>query len=380
MYTLDEYGDMIADGPRFTAYADAIARVVQPGDSVVDIGCGPGTFALLACRAGARRVYAIEPGEIRSAARQVAVANGFEDRIVFYAEDSRQIELPERVRVILSDLRGTIPFFSSAIASFEDARKRFLAPGGVVIPQKDTLYAAIVEDQAAHARITTPWGRDVRGIDFSSVRELLNNAILKMHCKREQLLTEPQSWCVLDYASGASPRASGEMKFHAARPGVAHGICLWFEAQLWEELGYSAAPGHEESVYGQVFLPWPAPVSLAERQAISVELHVDPVGEDYIWRWSTVISPQGAGEETRFVQSTFYGTTFMPDALRRRTLDYVPRLSEMGEADRWLLEAIDGERSMEEIGRAGAARFPRHFANFEDALRRVTALAEKYAR
>src|ERR1700723_872068 len=93
MYLLDEFGDMIADRARLGAYADAIARAVRPGDVVVDLGCGPGIFALLACRAGAKRVYAIDTGEVIHFARQLAVANGFAERIEFIHGDSRQIQL-----------------------------------------------------------------------------------------------------------------------------------------------------------------------------------------------------------------------------------------------------------------------------------------------
>src|SRR5258708_34937911 len=60
MYSLREFGKMIADAGRFDAYAKAIAAAVGPGDTVAEIGCGPGGFWLLACRAGARRVCAIE--------------------------------------------------------------------------------------------------------------------------------------------------------------------------------------------------------------------------------------------------------------------------------------------------------------------------------
>ena len=60
MYSLIEYGNMIADGERLHAYQKAIASAVRTGDAVAEIGCGPGIFALLACQAGARRVYAID--------------------------------------------------------------------------------------------------------------------------------------------------------------------------------------------------------------------------------------------------------------------------------------------------------------------------------
>src|SRR5712675_3716107 len=138
MYSLSDYGAMIADASRLEAYSKAIAKAVQPGDYVLEIGCGPGAFALLACQAGARKVYAVDSEEIVHFARELAAANGFADRMEFIQSDSRKLQLPERFNVIISDIRGSLPFFGHGIASIEDARQRFLAPGGRLIPQRDT--------------------------------------------------------------------------------------------------------------------------------------------------------------------------------------------------------------------------------------------------
>ena len=64
MYSLDDFGAMISDSARFKAYAEAISRCVRPGNVVLEIGCGPAVFSLLACHAGAKRVYAIETEDI----------------------------------------------------------------------------------------------------------------------------------------------------------------------------------------------------------------------------------------------------------------------------------------------------------------------------
>lgn len=384
MYSLSEYGNMIADQARFSAYANAIAEVVRPGDTVLDLGCGPGPMGLLACRAGAGRVYAIEAGDSLGLARQLAATNGFADRLVFLAGDSRKLELPERVRVIVSDLRGTLPLFDGAIPSLEDARRRFLLPEGVLIPQKDTLQAAVIEADAAYSRITAPWESGKRGLNLLPGRERLLHSIHGIDCKPAQLLTEPNPWATLNYAIGADRRLGETLAFRAVRPGTAHGLCLWFDAQVWGEYAYSsgplAAPEAKATVYGQMFLPWLEPIALAEGQEIAVELHVDLVGEDYTWRWNTTVMPTGAQAPLRFVQSSFFGAEFSREGLRRKALDYVPAITEEGEADNWILSAMNGKQSLGEIAQRAAARLPRRFPSFEDALRRVTSLAEKYSR
>ena len=83
MYSIADYGAMISDKVRMGAFVRALREAVKPGAVVIDIGTGTGIFALLACRFGARRVYAIEPDDAIQVAREIAVANGCADRIEF---------------------------------------------------------------------------------------------------------------------------------------------------------------------------------------------------------------------------------------------------------------------------------------------------------
>jgi protein arginine N-methyltransferase 1 len=380
MYLLEEFGDMIADTARFASYANAIERAVRPGDVVVDLGCGPGIFALLACRAGAKRVYAIDAGEVIDFARQLAVANGFADRIEFLHGDSRQMQLPERANVLVSDVRGALPFFSDAIPSIEDARERFLVEGGVLIPQRDTIYAAIVETPEFYKRLTSPWKDAGRGIELTAALPLVLNSVYKVRSSKEQLLTEPQLWCSLDYRMHLNPRAGARLKFRATRSGIAHGVTAWFESQLFENIGFASAPGTLGTIYGQGFLPWLEPVALGAGQEIEVDLNADPVGGDYVWRWNTKIAAYKGAPERSFELSTFRGAQFTPDRLRKRATDFVPVLSESGRAELWLLEAMNGATSLQDIAKAAVERFPSVFRRSDDAFWRISWLAERFSR
>src|SRR5688572_15264486 len=83
---LDEHRELLADRHRVTAFSRAIAATVRPGDVVVDLASGTGILGLLACRAGAIRVYSLEIDGIAGLAREFAAANGYGDRITVVRE------------------------------------------------------------------------------------------------------------------------------------------------------------------------------------------------------------------------------------------------------------------------------------------------------
>ena len=126
MYSITAYGEMIADRGRTEAYAEALRKAIKPGCVVLDIGTGTGIFAMLACKYGADRVYAVEPSDAIQVAREIAAANGYADRIVFIQDQSTRINLPERARVIVSDLHGVLPLLQHHLISIADARRRLM--------------------------------------------------------------------------------------------------------------------------------------------------------------------------------------------------------------------------------------------------------------
>lgn len=379
MYSLEQYATMFADKLRMDAYSTAIARAVRPDHAVVDLGCGPGIFALLACKAGARRVYAIDTDGVVDFGRHLAAANGYADRILFLRGDSRAIHLPERADVIVADIRGVVPLHSHAIETLEDARNRFLADGGQLIPTRDLLCAAVIECPKLYEQLVQPW-ISIPNLELSSGCPLLLNTLYKHHLKSKDVVSEPRHWHVLDYANGAAIPAGAHIELPITRNAIGHGLGIWFETILTDGIGFSTEPRDADTVYGHVFLPWLEPVTLHEGEVCSVNLRAHLVGNDYIWQWDTTI-PAGHGRtEVCFVQSTFYGSLFPPSLLQKRKQDFVPVLNETGQAERWLLQAMDGNRPLAQIAAEAAKLFPHVFRRTEDALNLAADLAEKFSR
>lgn len=379
MYSLEQFANMFSDPLRMDAYRAAIAEYVKPGSVVVDLGCGPGVFAMLACKAGARRVYAIDMDSVVDFGRHLAAANGMGDRVQFVCGDSRQIHLPERADVIVSDVRGSLPLHSHAIGTLEDARVRFLAPGGRLLPSNDTLVCALVENGSLYGEIVDAW-RAVPPLDLSSGLPLALNNGYYAKLEVRHLISDPQRWLKLDYMNGPKTHAANTLQMTVSRDSIGHGIGLWFETELGDGIGYSTAPGNNDRVYGHRFLPWLEPVPLREGDVCQISLGANLVCGQYIWQWELRLPAAEGRAEVHFHQSTFHGGVFAPSYLKKRASDYVPVLSETGLAQRWLMQNIDGQRSLEQIASEAAQRFPDIFRRVEDAFNRAAEIAEKFSR
>jgi protein arginine N-methyltransferase 1 len=193
MYSLHFYGEIMADALRVDPHIEALRQTVTPDSVVLDLGCGPGLFALLACKFGARRVYGIEPDNAINIAREAAAANGFAHRIDFFQDVSTRVSLPEPATIIIFDLRGVMPWFTQNIPTIIDARQRLLAPDGVLIPRRDLAWATIVEDQHQYEQIVGPW-EPGKYVDLSAGRLWITNCWRKTRIKPDSLLAEPICW------------------------------------------------------------------------------------------------------------------------------------------------------------------------------------------
>jgi len=79
---ITEHAGYLGDAVKLKAYRAALAELVEPGMSVLDLGSGTGILGILAAEAGARVVYAVDNGGILGPAGDIARSNGYGDRII----------------------------------------------------------------------------------------------------------------------------------------------------------------------------------------------------------------------------------------------------------------------------------------------------------
>ena len=249
-----------------------------------------------------------------------------------------------------------------------------------MIPRRDVLKAAIIEAEKTYSNLTSPWKTCVSGVQLSIPLKLILNTGHRGTVKVEQLMSEPEVLGKLDYMSNSGPDVSAKLAFRANQSGTAHGICTWFETELYEDIGFSSGPGSPVTIYGQLFLPWLEPVVIAKGQEILITLHANLVGKDYLWRWETQIAAGDGRNKVHFRQSTFQGSLASSRTLRRHAVNHIPVLTAEGQAERFLLEAMDGCASLEEIAKSAAEKFPKVYSSPEEAFERASELARKFSR
>ncbi|MGI9326273.1 MAG: 50S ribosomal protein L11 methyltransferase, partial [Pseudomonadales bacterium] len=380
IYSLEMFGRMFADQARHNAYDRAIRQSVKEGDVVLDIGTGIGVYAMHAAKLGARKVFAVEINPSVQMGKALAEANGLADRIEFIEALSTEIELPEPANVIISDLRGVLPYYGQHFASVRDARTRHLAPGGVVMPTRDRIFAALSSNPSGAAHYRDIWLNNPFGLDLSQVATEHANDMRRDRVSPSKLISDPFEIAQIDYAK---PDSGTRLKFEghipASKEGIVHGLNLWFEATVVEGISYSTGPFVPETVYGMAFLPFAEPATLAAGSRVTVKISAVLAGEDYTWSWSAS-AKDSQGKAWQVEQTNFRSAPLDIDKISRRKASYRPSSSSIMAVDALSIELLQKGRSLGEIADALVSAYPDFATNRSTALTHVADLVQRYDR
>ena len=268
----ESYYQMLSDGVRMDAYREAIHKCVKPGDIVVDLGAGTGILGMWALQAGAGHVYAIEQTDAIDLAREIARANGYLDKMTFIQANSLDTELEQKADVLVSETLGSFAIDENLLQFMPDARRRFLKPGGCMLPSALRLYAAPVDAPQAWNKIDF-WRQPQGGIDFSPAFELFSRKILIESIEPAQLLSEAAELETVDLVAWDDSAYQWRGYFPIQRKGVIHGMTGWFEAELAGKW-LTTAPGRPATHWKQAFFPFREPIHVIRGDVLDWQISV----------------------------------------------------------------------------------------------------------
>ena len=274
---------MLADRRRTEAYREAIARVVRPGDTVLDFGTGTGVLAIFAERAGAAKIYALDKSRMIEAARQLIELNGCK-RIQLLRGDASTLELPEPVDVIVSEWMGHFLFDDEMLEPLIRLRDNYLRPGGRMLPERCSLHAGLMLAPHEYERLGTLRGRPY-DIDFGPIAEWPFAQSGPIELQAQHVLPHSTQIGELEMATIARTpeRLSGIIV--SAIDCVSYGLCGWFEAQLTASLRIGNSPFQPSTSWKWFYFPFdqPLPVRAGEPVAIELAVLTHPRRTSYTW-------------------------------------------------------------------------------------------------
>ncbi len=133
---------------------------------VLDVGCGTAILSMYAtllsssicissadsyCRfavkAGAKHVIGVDMSTIIHKAREIVAVNGMSDKITLLQGKMEEVEMPfPKVDIIISEWMGYFLLYESMLDTVLYARDKYLAPEGLIFPDKATIFMAGIED------------------------------------------------------------------------------------------------------------------------------------------------------------------------------------------------------------------------------------------
>lgn len=374
--TIREHHNWIGDAQRVAAYEEALGELIRPDHIVLDLGSGTGMMALLACRAGAKRVYSIESEAVIALAREIAILNGFEPRINFVRGLSTDIDLPEPVDLVVADQFGLMALESGRlIPSFTDARRRFLKPGGILVPSRVNLLFAPVEDSESWDQVQL-WTRSPAGFDFSPARRYAINSLFPARTTAEQLLATPSVGATVDLSEAEITVVRCSAEVVVERSGVMHGVAAAFSAQLSPTSYITNSPCDTRKLNRRnAFLPIEEPVRLTAGDCVQMTVYVLP---DEFVAWEVQVQGANSPTSQHIRHCTVFGEPRCLEDVERLGPDATPSISRLGEACRIVLQLCDGCSQLSVIEREIMRRFPERFPSQSEAAIFVAAIVAKF--
>ena len=279
--------NMLADHVRTGTYQRAI--VENPSNFkdkvVLDVGTGSGILAMFAARAGAKRVYAVEASDMAQSARTLVAANGLAHVVTVVQGKIEEVELPEKVDVIVSEPMGFLLVHERMLEAYVCGRTRFGKPGVRMFPTRGTMFFlpfsdwTLYSEQLAKAQF---WkNSDFYGVDFSA---LVDEAV-KQHFSQPVVGTFDPSVLISDQSRPASHTIDFEhtgvpemldiavpFQFTVHTTTLLHGLACWFDVDFvgaHKTVRLSTAPTETTTHWYQARLLLPKPLAVNEGQSVS---------------------------------------------------------------------------------------------------------------
>ncbi|TEY59365.1 hypothetical protein BOTCAL_0194g00030 [Botryotinia calthae] len=225
--------EMLKDEVRTRSYMNAIVqnKHLFKDKIVLDVGCGTSILSMFAVKAGAKHVIGVDMSTIIEKAREIVEVNGMSDKITLLQGKMEEVVLPfPKVDIIISEWMGYFLLYESMLDTVLYARDKYLAPNGLIFPDKATIFMAGIEDGEYKDEKIGFWD-NVYGFDYSPLKATALTEPLVDTVEIKAVVTDPTAVLTLDlYTCTKEDLAfSSPFKLDVRRNDFVHALIAWFD-------------------------------------------------------------------------------------------------------------------------------------------------------
>ncbi|TGO61778.1 hypothetical protein BOTNAR_0123g00030 [Botryotinia narcissicola] len=225
--------EMLKDEVRTRSYMNAIVqnKHLFKDKIVLDVGCGTSILSMFAVKAGAKHVIGVDMSTIIEKAREIVEVNGMSDKITLLQGKMEEVVLPyPKVDIIISEWMGYFLLYESMLDTVLYARDKYLAPNGLIFPDKATIFMAGIEDGEYKDEKIGFWD-NVYGFDYSPLKATALTEPLVDTVEIKAVVTDPTAVLTLDlYTCTKEDLAfSSPFKLDVRRNDFVHALIALFD-------------------------------------------------------------------------------------------------------------------------------------------------------
>lgn len=296
---IDYHRLMLGDTVRTEAFLKALRSVIRPGQTrLVDIGAGTGFLSFLARSLGAKSCTLYEvSADLAALAQRLARENRITGLKIRHLHSTHEAQ-PATYDVVLSETLGNFALEENILETLADA-KRFLAPGGVMIPGQIEQFCAPVSSPRLYQELNV-WDRQPAGLTYAAAAELAWNNVYVRRIRPDELWSgePPQSWDRIALGTDTQSRRSATLSWTVTAPTTWYGFAVWWNALLVPGVVLSTAPEAPATHWEQIYVPVGEPLQLQAGETVTLRLRSDTRYEVKIRLQWTVLHRHANGSTT----------------------------------------------------------------------------------
>jgi len=189
----------------------------------------------------------VDYSDIVFQAQQIAKDNQLDHIVTLIKGKIEEVELPEKVDIIISEWMGYCLLYEAMLSSVIIARDKWLKEDGILMPDKATLNLVAIEDAEYKEDKINFWD-NVYGFNMSCIKKMAITEPLVDVVEEKQLMTTTCKLLTIDIATVTQEELNLKVPFRlvASRDDYCHALVASFDIEFskcHKKIFFSTAPG-----------------------------------------------------------------------------------------------------------------------------------------